>query len=62
MTASQGAQIPKEYLLPAAVGLAVVLITAAVLFYFRSAKFVKRSGRRGTKYVIDEDGTHIVRR
>ena len=62
MSASWKEKLPQEFTFPALVGLATVVITIVVLFVISSRKTRKFLGGRGTKYVVDEDGSAIVRR
>ena len=62
MTASWEAKLPQEVTFPALVGLASVVITVVILFLISSRTARKFLGGRGTKYVVDEDGSNIVRR
>ena len=62
MTASWEAKFPREFTLPATVGLVVVLVTTIVLLAISSRKTRKLLGVKGTKYIVDEDGAHVVRR
>lgn len=55
-------KLPSEFTFPATVGLSVVLITIVVLFLIQSLSIRGLVGAKGTKYVVDSDGSQVVRR
>ena len=55
-------KLPSEFTFPATVGLSVVLLTIVVLFLIQSISIRGLAGAKGTKYVVDSDGSQVVRR
>lgn len=55
-------KLPSEFTFPATVGLSVVLITIVVLFLIQTISIRGLAGVKGTKYVVDSDGSQVVRR
>jgi hypothetical protein len=62
MGANWDTKLPQEFTYPATVGLLVVLATVLVLFVISNWNARKFLGGEGTKFIVDEDGNHVVRR
>lgn len=62
MGANWDTKLPQDFTYPATVGLLVVLATVLVLFVISNWNARRFLGGKGTTYVVDADGNHVVRR